>query len=147
LKVVIENTVCDFTFLGVFPERARLQTIELACDIISVYACPSAYFSGAVMFPLQTQFKTSPSLMNHWRRGRHPPADVRLITMEYVLDKIGIKNKSSHISALLKDIGYAIKIKNLTLDDSTWRFLEKYSDIMAQFTEEFYKKLTLEDFD
>ncbi len=143
LKIVIEEYVESLSDIVFYKNRARFQIIELACDIISVLTCPGAYFSGASMFPLQAQLETKSKILRNWRLSYHPPVDIRLETMDTILDNAGIKEQSDPFSRFINDVNYSIKVKNLTLDEEKFRFLGNYSAIMANFTSDFSKRLNL----
>jgi len=143
LKIVIEKYVESLKDIVIYESRARYQIIELACDIISVLTCPGAYFSGASMFPFQAQLKSNSKIMRDWCTSYHPPVDIRLKTMETILENSGIKKKSDKIIRIMDEINYSIKVKNLTLGTREWNFLKNYSDLMKEFTSDFSKKLIL----
>jgi len=147
IRTKLNATVQDLIeFTNMQEYYATSQVIELACDVISVYTCPPAILTGAIIIPLPIELSQN-ALLPILKVSTHPLTDSRISAMDEVLIKTRVKDGDEDIRNYLDSILRFCEQKNLLFSEQSREIISTYNVMARRFASDFDSILSQMPFD
>lgn len=129
--------------LGGGAESTGIQVAELTSDIISVYVCPPAFLTAAMIIKIPSELRPN-ALIDRLRFSTHPPTDARIEAMKTVLERTQIISNNEDIQKVVDSVSSFFLRKNMSmlsnqsrsliirLNDFARRYVQKILRILPQ---------------